>query len=114
MCARFYNEFLWLYIRGVHGQAAGCMLYEPVHPDGAQNKTLISNTAFETAQAQSMGINHRLAPSLRDGDSLSTQGLINRVMAYNRPASITDTCRIMHCSNVIHFILMYMIMNQII
>ena len=30
--------------RGVHGQAAGCTFYEPVRPDGAQNKTLISNT----------------------------------------------------------------------
>ena len=44
MCARFFNEFEWLYTRGVHGQAAGCTLYEPVRPDGAQNKTLISNT----------------------------------------------------------------------
>ena len=45
MCARFFNELLWFYIRVVHGQAAGCMFYEPVHPGGAQNKTLISNTA---------------------------------------------------------------------
>ena len=42
--ARFFNEILWLYTRGVHGQAAGCTFYEPVRPDGAQNKTLISNT----------------------------------------------------------------------
>ena len=44
VCARFFNEILWLYYRGVHGQAAGCTLYEPVRPDGAHNKTLISNT----------------------------------------------------------------------
>ena len=41
----FFNELLWLYTRGVHGQAAGCTFYEPVRSDGAQNKTLISNTA---------------------------------------------------------------------
>ena len=44
VCARFFSESLWLYTRGVHGQAAGCTLYEPVRPDGAQNKSLISNT----------------------------------------------------------------------
>ena len=44
VCARFFNELLWLYTRGVHGQAAGCTFYEPVRPDGAQNNTLISNT----------------------------------------------------------------------
>ena len=46
MCAHFFNELLWLYTRGVHGQAAGCTLYEPVRPDGAQNKSLISNTVY--------------------------------------------------------------------
>ena len=44
MCARFFNDLLLLYIRGVHGQAAGRTFYEPVRPDGAQNKRLISNT----------------------------------------------------------------------
>ena len=44
VCARFFNELLWLYTRGVHGQAARCTFYEPVRPDGAQNNTLISNT----------------------------------------------------------------------
>ena len=41
-----FNELLLLYTRGVHGQAAGCTLYEPVRQDGAQNKTLISNTGL--------------------------------------------------------------------
>ena len=44
MCARFFNLLLWLNTRGVHEQAAGCTFYEHVRPDGAQNKTLISNT----------------------------------------------------------------------
>ena len=44
MCACFFNSLLWLNTRGVHEQAAGCTLYEPVCLDGAQNKTLISNT----------------------------------------------------------------------
>ena len=44
--ACFFNDLLLLHIRGVHGQAAGHMFYEPVHLDGAQNKRLISNTAF--------------------------------------------------------------------
>ena len=44
--AHFFNEILWLYTRGVHGQAAGCTFYEHVRPDGAQNKTLISNTVL--------------------------------------------------------------------
>ena len=48
MCAHFFNGILWPYTRGVHGQTAGCTFYEPVHPDGAQNKTLISNTACRT------------------------------------------------------------------
>ena len=42
--APLISNTVWLYTRGVHGQAAGCTLYEPVRPDGAQNKTLISNT----------------------------------------------------------------------
>ena len=45
VCARFFNDLSLLYIRGVHGQAAGRTFYEPVRLDGAQNKTLISNTA---------------------------------------------------------------------
>ena len=28
VCARFFSESLWLYTRGVHGQAAGCTLYD--------------------------------------------------------------------------------------
>ena len=44
VCARFFSDVLLLYIRGVHGQAAGCTFYEPMHSDGAQNITLISNT----------------------------------------------------------------------
>ena len=44
--ACFFNDLLLLHIRGVHGQAAGHMFYEPVHLDGAENKRLISNTAF--------------------------------------------------------------------
>ena len=44
VCARFFNLLLWLNTRGVHEQAAGCTFYETVRPDGAQNKTLISNT----------------------------------------------------------------------
>ena len=47
-CARFFNELLWLYIRVVHGKTAGCTFYEPVHPGGVQNKSLISNTAVGT------------------------------------------------------------------
>ena len=47
MCARFFSDLLLLYIRGVHGQAAGRTFYEPMHPDGAQNITLISNTAIK-------------------------------------------------------------------
>ena len=50
MCARIFNLLLWLNTRGVHEQAAGCTFYEPVRPDGAQNKTLISNTGVPTAQ----------------------------------------------------------------
>ena len=44
LCARFFNLLLWLNTRGAHEQASGCTFYEPVRPDGAQNKTLISNT----------------------------------------------------------------------
>ena len=44
MCT-FFNDLLLLYTREVHGQDAGHTFYEPVRPDGAQNKTLILNTA---------------------------------------------------------------------
>ena len=48
VCACFFSKSVWLYTRGVHGQAAGCTFYEPVRPDGAQNKSLISNTGDGT------------------------------------------------------------------
>ena len=44
VCAHFFNDLVLLYIRRVHGRAAGRTFYEPVRPDGAHNKTLISNT----------------------------------------------------------------------
>ena len=42
----FFNELLWLYTRGVHGEGVGRTFYEPVHSDRAHNQTLISNTGM--------------------------------------------------------------------
>ena len=44
-CARFWSYLSLLHIRRVHGKMPGCTVLGEVHPVGAQNKTLISDTA---------------------------------------------------------------------
>ena len=46
-CARFFFENLsLLHIRRVHGENPRCTVLGKVHPMGAQNKTLISDTFY--------------------------------------------------------------------
>ena len=50
-CALFFVEILsLLHIRRVHGENLGCTVLVEVHPMGAQNKTLISDTALTHSQ----------------------------------------------------------------
>ena len=44
MCAHFFTQFSLQYTRGVHRKIPGRTVSICVHPRGAQNKTLISNT----------------------------------------------------------------------
>ena len=44
MCANFFTQFSLQYTRGVHRKIPGRTVSICVHPRGAQNKTLISNT----------------------------------------------------------------------
>ena len=46
MCARFLGHLLLLYIRRVHGAISGCTVLWEVHPASAQDKSLISDTAY--------------------------------------------------------------------
>ena len=46
MCARFLSYLPLLHIRRVHGYISGCTVLGEVHPVGAQDKTLISDTAY--------------------------------------------------------------------
>ena len=40
----FFENLSLLHIRRVHGENPGCTVLEEMHPVGAQNKTLISDT----------------------------------------------------------------------
>ena len=44
MCAHFFTRFSFQYTRGVHRKIFGRTISICVHPSGAQNKALISNT----------------------------------------------------------------------
>ena len=44
MCARFLSQLLYLHINRVHEKIPGRTVLGQVHPVGAQNKTLISDT----------------------------------------------------------------------
>ena len=44
-CARFFWNLSLLHIRRVHGENPGCTVLGELHSVGAQNKTLISDTA---------------------------------------------------------------------
>ena len=44
MCAHFFTQFSLQYTRGVHREIPGRTVSICLHPRGAQNKTLISNT----------------------------------------------------------------------
>ena len=44
MCARFLSPLLKLHIKRVHGEILGRTISGEVHPVGALNKTLISDT----------------------------------------------------------------------
>ena len=46
MCARFLSQLLLLYIERVHGTISGCTVLWEVHSQGAQNKSLISDTGL--------------------------------------------------------------------
>ena len=46
MCARFLSHFVFLYNGRVHGPFSGCTFLREVHPVSAQNKSLISDTAY--------------------------------------------------------------------
>ena len=46
MCARFLSHLLLVYIGRVHGAISGCTVLWEVHPASAQNKSLISDTAY--------------------------------------------------------------------
>ena len=45
-CARFFESLSLLHSRRVHGENPGCTVLREVHPVGAQNKTLISDTVI--------------------------------------------------------------------
>ena len=44
MCARFLRHLLKLHIKRVQREIPGCRILGEVHPVGAPNKTLISDT----------------------------------------------------------------------
>ena len=46
MCAYLLSHLLLLYIGRVHGAISGCTVLCEVHPVSAQNKSLISDTAY--------------------------------------------------------------------
>ena len=46
MCARFLSHLLLVYIGRVHREISGCTVLLEVHPASAQNKSLISDTAW--------------------------------------------------------------------
>ena len=54
-CARFLSYLSLLHIRRVHGKILGRTVIEQVHPGGAQNKTLISDTASPNASRWNIG-----------------------------------------------------------
>ena len=45
-CTRFFENLSLLDIRRVHGENPGCTVLEEMHPVGARNKILISDTAW--------------------------------------------------------------------
>ena len=47
MCAHFVTQFSLQYTRGVHRKIPRRTVSTCVHPRGAQNRTLISNTAYD-------------------------------------------------------------------
>ena len=46
VCAHLFSYFVLLYTGRVHGAISGCTVLGKVHPVSAQNKSLISDTAF--------------------------------------------------------------------